>query len=147
MQSPYEGSTAEAFFGMIRNNILSTGRAQNRFGLYEDDLPEQLARPITMTHNLVTFPAAPALVSAVYRAWDGSAGVAYGDFASLPAFEGFASNLVGDPMLGPGFHLTPGSPCLDTGTTFEASLFDMDGEPRPAPGTEVDIGPDELHAP
>lgn len=50
--------------------------------------------------------------------------------------------LVQDPMLAEdGWHLLPGSPCIDAGTNVFISV-DLDGESRPI-GSGVDIGADE----
>lgn len=39
-------------------------------------------------------------------------------------------------------HLTPGSPCVDSGTCTDAPPTDFEGDPRP-PGTGCDMGADE----
>jgi uncharacterized protein (TIGR02597 family) len=51
-------------------------------------------------------------------------------------------NLAGNPLAGPGGHLTVGSPAIDSGGILQTALLDMDGEERPA-GTTTDIGADE----
>ncbi len=63
--------------------------------------------------------------------------------------EGYAGtgNIDDDPMLynaaDNGYHLQPGSPCIDAGTTDGAPDTDVDGETRPA-DAGVDMGADEF---
>ncbi len=56
-----------------------------------------------------------------------------------------------DPVSGD-YHLQPGSPLIDAGTTAEAPSTDLDGEARPVDGdgdgiAEADIGADEYYPP
>jgi hypothetical protein len=53
-------------------------------------------------------------------------------------------NLQEDPMLDPatGYHLLPGSPCIDAADPAAAPDSDVDGDPRPM-GPRQDIGADE----
>ncbi|HKA92083.1 MAG TPA: choice-of-anchor Q domain-containing protein [Haliangiales bacterium] len=41
------------------------------------------------------------------------------------------------------YHLDPGSPCANAGQPGTATVDDIDGQPRPKPGTLPDIGADE----
>ncbi len=69
--------------------------------------------------------------------------ITYSDVAGSWLGEG---NIDADPLfLDPengDFHLTLGSPCIDTGTSVGAPLFDFEGDPRPL-GDGYDIGADE----
>ncbi len=51
-------------------------------------------------------------------------------------------NIDAAPLFDEGFHLRPGSPCIDAGTATNAPGADFEGEVRPY-GTQVDIGADE----
>lgn len=69
-----------------------------------------------------------------------------GDYAGMQAP---ADDLRGDPLLGGfgGFHLQPGSPCIDAAFSAEVQpgWLDVDGEDR-LQGAAVDIGADEAAA-
>jgi len=56
-------------------------------------------------------------------------------------------NINADPLFvgGGDYHLTAGSPCIDTGTNMGAPTNDIDGDPRPQ-GAGHDIGSDEYAA-
>jgi len=43
-------------------------------------------------------------------------------------------NIGNDPLFDSTFHLRPGSPCINTGTSEGAPAFDMEGNPRPGLG-------------
>ncbi len=74
------------------------------------------------------------------------------DFNSLYAQDGDnltqANNIDSDPLLTPGFHLNPGSPCIEAGNNAAPGLpaIDMDGETRII-NANVDIGADEYNGP
>jgi hypothetical protein len=132
-------------FGKVRNNILSGGRGQQRFGIVEDNAPGKTNVPEVLENNLFHFsPAIGITVDTFYRQWNG---VLNTDLKSIDQVNMLtkppaANNLSGDPMLDMSWHLIKGSPCQDKGTKTEAPALDRDGDVRPA-GSAVDVGPDE----
>lgn len=70
------------------------------------------------------------------------------DYKDTPNRTGSNGNISADPLLANfkigDFHLQPGSPCVDAGSTALAALqdADLDGQPR-VQGGAVDIGADE----
>jgi predicted outer membrane repeat protein len=76
--------------------------------------------------------------------------------ANYEGVEAGPTNLSAEPQLrdpaSGDYHLQPGSPLIDAGTTAEAPSADLDGEARPVDGdgdgiAEADIGADEYHPP
>jgi len=57
-------------------------------------------------------------------------------------FSGGTENINADPLLGNGYHIKAGSPCIDKGTNDKAPDTDIDGTSRPQ-GSGYDIGADE----
>ena len=51
-------------------------------------------------------------------------------------------NLSGDPMLDATWHLSTGSPAIDTGVSTSLAAVDFEGDARPT-GSGFDIGADE----
>ena len=61
-------------------------------------------------------------------------------------FNDLGGNINANPLLvnpGLNFHLTAGSPCIDTGTCTGAPTTDFEGDPRPT-GASCDMGADEF---
>jgi hypothetical protein len=80
--------------------------------------------------------------------WNGSAVLpktTIDDVNAMVAQLGLVSgNISADPAVDSSWHLTAGSPCIDTGTTTDAPARDFEGDTRPQ-GTAPDIGPDEAN--
>jgi hypothetical protein len=136
-----------AVFGNVRNDILVGGTNDNRYGVYEDTVAAKTAHPQAFDHNDLFFATAANRTDVLYSSWSGTART---DVTTLPAVNMLTSppasaNLNADPRVDGTYHLSlsPASPCIDTGTATEAPPTDFDGDPRPKPGTPVDIGPDE----
>jgi hypothetical protein len=144
--------------GQIVNNTIRDNFS-NDYGEYGDGLlVSPLASPsfVTITNNII--------VSNVYGIGSIGAGITtslfYNDVwgNSTADYAGLApgtNDISVDPLLVPlmddGYHLLPGSPCIDAGTNENAPGVDLDGDPRPSDGDAdgvavVDIGADEVKA-
>jgi hypothetical protein len=122
-------------FGRIRNNVLQGGQNQNRYGIYEDQVPNKTNKPEALEANDFFFPALQGRTDSFHHVWNGMAAM---DLMSPPA-----SNIGGDPQLDPTWHIAKTSPCVDKGVATEAPKNDRDGDPRPN-GPAIDIGADEV---
>ena len=130
--------------GRIGNNILAGGNNSDRFGIREDAPASRTIHPEFVNNNLFTFSAAIGRDDTIYR--EMSSGIPF-DYDAVFLFEGnsgisAAKNDEGDPLLDGGWHITDGSPCIDTGTATDAPDADFEGDARPV-GQGVDIGHDE----
>jgi hypothetical protein len=141
------GIGVNAVVGRYRNNILSGGTSLFRWGVYEDqgNQPGQNARPEALENNDFFFPMLiVATTDVLYRDWDGNAATSINTILGVNSIPNVttAKNFSADPSLGAGYHLSVGSPCIDTGTASEAPALDFEGEARPK-GAGFDVGPDE----
>jgi hypothetical protein len=132
-------------FGRIANNILSGGKGAARYGVFEQQNLGKTAHPEALLNNDFFIPS-PAAQDALYAFWNGSnisLKKTIADVNALAAQLGIVSgNIEGDPLADATWHLSAGSPCIDTGTATDAPAADFEGEARPK-GAAHDIGPDE----
>lgn len=132
--------------GRISNNILDGGDNADRFGIREDAPANRTIHPVFVNTNLFTFEFAIGRDDTIYREI-GSSGFPI-DYDAVFLFEGNSGipsvkNDEGDPQLDTSWHLTEGSPCIDSGGDTDAPDRDFEGDTRPA-GKGVDIGHDEM---
>jgi hypothetical protein len=144
------------YTGHFRSNILRHGTSAMRVGVLEDRGPEgsldlQL-HPENLDNNDFVPPIGGPGNTWLYRYWTGVAFLATssadqtnnGNFG-LPAW--YSQNIAADPLLDSTYHLSSGSPCIDTGHPTEVAEGDFDRELRPNPDTSLpDIGPDERYS-
>jgi hypothetical protein len=132
-------------FGRIANNILVGGKGAARYGVFESQTGGKTAHPEALLNNDF-FIASPTAQDALYAFWNGtvtSPKTTIADVNAMAAQLGIVSgNIEGDPLADATWHLSTGSPCIDTGTATDAPAGDLDGEARPK-GAAHDIGPDE----
>jgi hypothetical protein len=128
--------------GTIRNNILLGGENKKRWGIFEENVSSKTIHPAAVENNVFW------QVDHMYRLWTGVSTLDLDDpttFANDTANGGIqnvSANTLADPLLDATFHLMPGSPCIDKGTSTQAPSRDMDDQSRPENG-EFDIGADE----
>jgi hypothetical protein len=134
--------------GRIRNNILTGGAGQERYGLWEEAPATRTQHPDFLENNLF-FIQSPTASDHLYRYYDGSTATFFDTIAEVNNLKslatligGAANNVEGDPMLDSTNHLGAGSAASDKGTATEAPTDDIDGESRPQ-GAGYDIGADE----
>ena len=86
---------------------------------------------VSITNTIVYFNTAPS-------GPDLSGTFATGYSCSPTLTTGVGGNTALDPLLkdlaGKDYHLKPGSPCIDSGTTLASVTIDLDGNPRPLDG-------------
>ncbi len=125
---------ASASGALVRNNIfVNAGSSDfaNAFGVYETDATNSL---LAFEHNALWMPGG---------------GTSYLDngstsllLAAINALPGAGGNIAADPLLDATYHLLPGSPCRNAGTTVSNPVVDFDGDARPQE-MSFDIGADE----
>ena len=123
-----------ALMGRVRNNVMQGGINLNRYGVYEDQVPNKTNKPEVLQFNQFFFPALPNRNDSYWHQWNGTVAT---DMGTAPAM-----NQQGDPLLDSTWHLNNGSPCIDKGTPTEAPAKDRDGNNRPM-AQGFDIGADE----
>lgn len=132
-------------FGRVSNNVLIGGAGASRYGVYEENVSGRTAHPEALLANDF-FIANPTQNDALYLFWNGSSTSAKTTIADVNALSqllgSVSGNINADPLSDATWHLTPGSPCIDTGTTVDAPTQDFEGDARPL-GSAPDIGPDE----
>ncbi len=132
--------------GRVRNNILMGGSGVLRFGVIEEPATGRVIRPEALENNLFHFAPSGTTVDVLYRQI-GPLGVVtdHIDIATVNALTAppADANLSEDPLVDASWHLLPGSPCIEQGTTTDAPPVDFDGELRPR-GGDIDIGADEF---
>jgi len=132
--------------GRVRNNILMGGSGVLRFGVLEEPAAGRVIRPEALENNLFHFAPSGTTVDVLYRQIGLLGGVTdHTDIATVNAIIAppADANLSADPRVDASWHLLPGSPCIEQGTTTEAPPVDFDGELRPR-GDDIDIGADEF---
>jgi hypothetical protein len=136
---------ANSILGKLRNNVLSGGVNESRFGIYEDAPVAKTARPEALQNNDFVFATGGSHTDALYRHWTGTVATTYTTIAAMElAVTAASGNFLADCLFNASFHLSSGSPCIDAGTATEAPALDFEGQTRPA-GAAVDVGPDEFH--
>jgi hypothetical protein len=123
-------------FGKIRNDILQGGQNLNRYGIYEEQVPNKTNKPQALEYDDFFFPALQGRNNVFWHQWDGTTA---SDITMTPS----GNNLNVDPTLDNTWHLKQGSGCIDKGTATEAPAKDRDGDNRPN-NNVVDIGADEF---
>jgi len=132
--------------GRVRNNILMGGSGVLRFGVIEEPATGRVVRPEALENNLFHFAPSSATMDVLYRQIGLLGGVTdHTDIATVNAIIAppADANLSADPRVDASWHLLPGSPCIEQGTTTDAPPVDFDGELRPR-GDDIDIGADEF---
>jgi hypothetical protein len=141
--------------GHFRSNIFRTGTAMLRAGIMEESGPEGSAplalHPENLDNNdFVPAPQGPGTIW-LYRYWNGTSFVTATEIGQINVGSGglpdwYTANISADPALNETYHLTAGSPCIDTGHVSELAPTDRDEDARPNPATNLpDIGPDEYY--
>lgn len=123
-------------FGKIRNDILLGGQNQNRYGIYEEQVPNKTNKPQALENDDFFFPALQGRTDVFWHQWDGQNA---SNVTQVPS----GNNLNVDPQLDAMWRLKQGSGCIDKGTATEAPPKDRDGDNRPN-NNVVDIGADEF---
>jgi parallel beta-helix repeat protein len=125
--SLYDHSSARALNNTIYHNTSS--------GIHVDTGTSLVARNTILWANTPAQISGAGVSSVVYSdvegGWQGK-----GNLQADPQFRlaGLSS-----PPFDEDFHLTPSSPCRDSGSGWKAPLLDLEGNPRPQ-GSGVDMG-------
>src|SRR5206468_438454 len=126
--------------------ILAGGKNTFRYGVYENDTSNNRTnRPQALANNLFWNAPPVGAFDFLYHQWDGMTGKDLSTIVQVNAITNppAAANQNADPKVDASWHLTPGSPCIDTGTATEMPALDIDGAARPN-GPANDIGADEM---
>ncbi len=104
-------------------------------GIYND------SSDLTITNCILWGDTAAGSTNEVSLLWDGTVDLTYSDIDGGWTATG---NINADPLFvgGGDYHLSAGSPCIDTGTASGAPSDDIDGDSRPN-GNGIDMGADE----
>jgi hypothetical protein len=131
--------------GRFINNIIESGVADYRYCMQENmgGIDPEL---LEANDYFIEPGSSPALVSGLYRDEGLTTMTMLSQVNGLPEI-GALLNISYDPLLvmpvvGGDYHLMPGSPCIDAGSSTELPALDFEADPRPG-GAYPDIGPDE----
>ncbi len=128
--------------GRVRNNILRPGSATTRYGVYEEQNPNDATKTVrleALENN--DFDVVVGGSEFFYRQYTVVQPISLSTMAAVNLLIGSANNFEGNCNPDATYHLA-GVLCIDAGIATEAPADDFDGDAR-GQGLGVDVGPDE----
>jgi hypothetical protein len=136
--------TSNPVIGVVVNNTFAQNMSE---GIYINPLTTlTLTNNIIISHTIGIYAAAGTTTTVASTLFFGNT---VGDMGGLGTITSTNEITGSDPLFidaaGWDYHILPGSPAIDAGTTVPWLTTDIDGDPRPWPaGGAYDIGADEL---